>query len=202
MNKILVTYATLSGTTADVAHAVCEEIAKAGVQVEVLPLSAVTELDSFNGVVLGAPMIAGWHRSALGFARKHRKDWSRIPLAIFVTAMSLTQTTTTDMDGVSLCIDDALPKPSKKPDRLSFRERYARVENYARPILKAVRPAKPVSVAFFGGRLEYGRLPWWAVVFAMFVVEAPAGDKHNLPFIRNWASGIPSAFEAAAQSRA
>jgi menaquinone-dependent protoporphyrinogen oxidase len=202
MKKILVTYATLSGTTAEVAQAVCEEIAKAGLQVDVLPLSAVKELDAYDGVVLGAPMIAGWHRSALGFARKHRKTWSRIPLAIFVTAMSLTQTATTTVDGVPLFIDDGLPKPAKRPEQLSFRERYARVENYAAPILKAVRPAKPVSIAFFGGRLEYGRLPWWAVVFAMFVVQAPAGDKHNLPFIRNWASAIPAAFDAAAQSRA
>jgi menaquinone-dependent protoporphyrinogen IX oxidase len=147
--------------------------------------------------VLGAPMIAGWHRSALGFARRHRKLWSTKPLAIFVTAMSLTRTETTSLDGVPLAIDEALPKRPGRADRLSMRERYARVDNYARPILKAVRPAKPVSIAFFGGRLEYGRLPWWAVVFAMLVIQAPAGDKHNLPYIRSWAASLPAAFEAA-----
>ncbi len=118
-----------------------------------------------------------------------------MPLAVFVTAMSLTRTSTSEVGGVPLCIDDALPKAPQRPDRLSFRERYARVENYASPIMKAVRPAKPVSIAFFGGRLEYGRLPWWAVVFAMLIIQAPAGNKHNWPFIRSWAAGLPAAFE-------
>ncbi|HTP00919.1 MAG TPA: flavodoxin domain-containing protein [Anaerolineales bacterium] len=198
MTKILVTYATLSGTTAEVAEAIGNEISKAGPSVEIVPLSAVKDIDSYDGVVLGGPMVAGWHRSALGFARKHRKAWSRIPLAVFVTAMSLTRTATGELDGVPLHIDEALPKPPQRADRLSFRERYARVENYARPIVNAVRPAKPVSIAFFGGRLEYGRLPWWAVVFAMFIIQAPAGDKHNFPFIREWAAGLPAAFERSA----
>lgn len=197
MKKILVTYATLSGTTAEVAQAVGAEIAKAGVEVDVLPLAAVKAVDAYDGIVLGAPMIAGWHRSALSFVRKHRELWSRVPLAIFVTAMSLTQTDMTAMDAVPLSIDAGLTKPPQVPGHLTLRERYTRVENYARPILAALRPARPVSLAFFGGRLEYGRLPWWAVVFAMFIIQAPAGDKHNWPFIRGWAAGIPQAFESA-----
>lgn len=201
MDKILVTYATLSGTTADVAQAVGAEISKSGVKVDILPLAAVKALDSYDGVVLGGPMIAGWHRSALSFLRKHRKTWSNLPLAVFVTAMTLTETSTTSLNGVPLRIDPGLPKPAVKPDRLTFRERYARIENYARPILNAVRPAKPISVAFLGGRLEYGRLPWWAVLFAMLVIQAPAGDKQNWPFIREWAAGILPMFEAGLPAR-
>ena len=53
MNKILVTYATLSGTTVEVAQAIGEEITKTGMQAEVLPLEKVTNLDSYDGVVLG-----------------------------------------------------------------------------------------------------------------------------------------------------
>ena len=51
--------------------------------------------------------------------------------------------------------------------------------------------------ASFGGRLEYGRLPWWAVVFVILIIQAPPGNKHNWPFIRNWAAGLPAAFAAA-----
>ena len=47
-----------------------------------------------------------------------------------------------------------------------------------------------MSIGVFGGRLEYGRLPWWAVVFAMFIIQAPAGDKRNWPTIRAWAAGL------------
>jgi menaquinone-dependent protoporphyrinogen IX oxidase len=198
MDKILVTYATLSGTTVDVAEAVGAEIAKSGAPVDVLPIAKVKSLDGYSAVVVGGPMIAGWHRAALGFLRKNRKQWSRIPLAIFVTAMSLTLTNTNMVDGVPLCIDDGLPKPPARPDRLTFRENYARVENYARPIINAARPGKPVGVAFFGGRLEYGRLPWWAVVFAMLIIQAPAGNKQNYTFIQSWAARLPADFKAQA----
>ncbi len=197
MEKILVTYASLSGTTAEVAQAVAAEIDKAGMQAEVLPLKQVVTLDGYSGVVIGGPMIAGWHRDAIGFVRRHRKEWSRVPLAVFVTAMSLTSTAATDIEGIPLCIDDALPKAPARPGHLTLRERYAQVANYARPIVNAARPGKPVGIAFFGGRLEYGRLPWWAVVFAMLIIQAPAGNKHNWPFIRSWAATLPAVFRGA-----
>jgi menaquinone-dependent protoporphyrinogen oxidase len=193
-DKILVTYATLSGTTVDVAQAIAEEITKVGLQVEVLPIEKVMDLDVYDGVVLGGPMIMGWHRSALGFLSKHRRQLSRHPLAIFVMALSLTRTSDKVLNGVPLCIDDDLPKPPVRDGHFTLRERYANVVNYARPILNAAGPAKPVSIAFFGGRLDYGRLAWWAVMFVMFIIQAPAGDKRNWPAIRTWAAGLPETF--------
>jgi menaquinone-dependent protoporphyrinogen oxidase len=194
MAKILVAYATMSGSTAEVAQAVGEEIAKSGLQVEVLPISQVKDLQPYAGVVVGGPMIMGWHRTALGFLKKHRGDFRRIPLAVFVMAMSLTQTGETSVDGVPIYVDEKLPKPPEKAGRLSFRERYARLDNYLRPIIKAARPATPVSIGVFGGRLEYGRLKWWGVLFAMLVIRAPAGERRNWPAIRHWAAGLPAAF--------
>jgi menaquinone-dependent protoporphyrinogen oxidase len=194
-NKILVTYATLSGTTVDVAQAIGEEISKTGIQVDILPLEKVTNLEAYDGLVLGGPMIMGWHRSALGFLRKNRKQLSHIPFAIFVMALSLTRSSDKSLNGVPLCIDENLPKPPVKEGRLTFRERYANVANYARPILNAAGPTKPVNIAFFGGRLDYGRLAWWAVMFVMFIIQAPAGDRRNWPVIRAWAAGIPGTFK-------
>ena len=192
MKKILVAYATMAGSTVDVAQAVGEEIARSGVQVDVLPLGEVKDLAAYDGVVVGGPMIMGWHRAALGFLKKHRQAWQRIPLAVFVMAMSLTQTGETRVDGVPVYVDEKLPKPPETEGRLKFRERYARLANYLRPILKATRPAQPVSIGLFGGRLEYGRLKWWAVLFAMLIVQAPAGDRRNWTAIRSWAEGLPA----------
>jgi flavodoxin len=41
MSKILITYATMAGSTAEVAQAVAEELATAGLEVDVLPLDHV-----------------------------------------------------------------------------------------------------------------------------------------------------------------
>ena len=195
MKKILVTYATMAGSTAEVAQVVGEELARSGLQVEVLPLSEVKNLDDYAGVVVGAPMILGWHRQARRFLKQHRKSFVHIPLAVFALAISLTQTGETSLNGVPITVDEKLPKAPAKAGSLSFKERYARLSNYVQPILKAARPAKPVSIGVFGGRMEYGRLKWWAVLFVMVIIQARAGDLRNWDAIRLWAANLPAAFQ-------
>ena len=195
MNRILVAYATMAGSTVDVAQAVGEEIAKSGLQVDILPISEIKDLQVYDGVVVGGPMIMGWHRVALRFLKKNRDAFQHIPLAVFVAAISLTQTGETSVDGVPVYVDEKLPKLPENEDRLNFRERYARLSKYLRPILQATRPVKPVSIGVFGGRLEYGRLKWWAVLFVMLIIQAPAGDRRNWSAIRSWAAGLPAALQ-------
>jgi len=195
MKSVLVTYATMAGSTAEVAQAVGEQIAKGGSQVEVKPISEVNDLDGYDGVVIGGPMIMGWHRAALKFLKKNRGTFQHIPLAIFVTAMSLTQTGETNLEGVPVYVDENLPKAPEKEGNLNFRERYARLSNYLQPILRAISPAKPTSMAIFGGRMEYGRLKWWAVLFAMLIIRAPAGERRNWAAIRAWAAELPTALQ-------
>ncbi len=196
MKKILVTYVTNSGSTAEVAKAVMEEIQKSGTEVELLPLSEVRELGSYSAVVLGAPMILGWHRSALRFLRKNKAALAKQPLAVFVTCMSLTAAGETTVGGVPVVVDETLPKPPKNPGRLDFKERYARVSNYLRPILAACQ-VRPVSVGVFAGRLNFSNLQWWAMIFVVLILQAKAGDKRNWAAIRSWAGSLPALFNAA-----
>ena len=114
MKRILVAYATMAGSTADVAQAVGEEIAKSGLQVDVLPLSEVKDIQAYDGVVVGAPMIMGWHRDAIRFLKKNRDAFQRIPLAVFVMAMSLTQSGETSVGDVPIYVDEKLPNASEK----------------------------------------------------------------------------------------
>jgi len=195
MNRILVAYATMAGSTVEVAQAVGEEIAKGGYRVDILPIGEIKDLQAYDCVVVGGPMIMGWHRAALRFLKRHREAFQHIPLAVFVMAMSLTQTGETSVGGIPVFVDEKLPKPPENEELLNYRERYARLSNYLRPILRATRPIKPVSIGVFGGRLEYGRLKWWAVLFVMLIIQAPAGERRNWTAIRSWAAELPAALQ-------
>ncbi|MGD8849432.1 MAG: flavodoxin domain-containing protein, partial [Anaerolineales bacterium] len=74
MGHILVTYATMSGSTAEVAEAVGKELETQGYHVDLLPIHLVADIQQYDAVVVGAPMILGWHREARRFLRKFRRD--------------------------------------------------------------------------------------------------------------------------------
>lgn len=190
MKKILVAYATNSGTTSNVAHIIGEEIEKSGAKVDVLPLEEITNLEGYDAVVIGAPMIVGWHRAALSFIKKQQAMLARIPVGLFITCINLTQTDETQVDGIPVTVDPRLAKPPVHKDRLSFKERYATVTNYVRPLIKAAPQVKPVNIGIFGGRLDIYRLKWWQALFVMVVIQAQPGEKRNWEAIKAWAGQL------------
>lgn len=186
MQKILVTYATNAGSTAKIAEAVATEVGK-NATVETLPLDQVTSLEPYSAIVLGAPMILGWHRGALAFLKRNQAALSQKRLAVFVTCVNLTKTSETSLEGVPLFIDEKLPKAPKNLARLSIKENYSTPKNYLTPILKL---AKPVSIGLFGGSLQYFSMKWWQVPFVLLVIQAMPGDKRNWKAIAEWAGGL------------
>jgi menaquinone-dependent protoporphyrinogen oxidase len=196
MKKILVAYATNSGSTAEVAHMIAEELQESGDKVGVRQVGEAGGLEVYDALVLGAPMILGWHRQALRFLRRNKAALRRIPVAVFVTCMSLTETGETIVQGVPVTVDEKLPKLPRNSSRSSFKERYSQVSNYLRPILRAC-PVKPVSVGVFGGRLDYAHMQWWAMIFVVLILQAQAGDKRNWDTIRAWAKSLPALFDKA-----
>jgi menaquinone-dependent protoporphyrinogen oxidase len=192
MKNILVAYATMSGTTADVARTISEEFKKLNFQVTVMPLSDLGSIKEYDAFVIGAPMIVGWHREAKKFLQANRQEFTNKPVALFATAMNLTQTGETSFAQVPLFIDQELAVLPKVTGKLSFKERYATIPNYIRPMLQAAGKSKPVSIALFGGRLDIYRLKWWAAIFVMLVIRAKPGEKRNWEAIRAWSNQIAS----------
>jgi menaquinone-dependent protoporphyrinogen IX oxidase len=155
-------------------------------------LEQVTDLNGYEFVIIGAPMILGWHRTARKFIQHHQAALSEVQVAYFASAMSLTQTNETQIDGVPIFVDPGLAKPPKNATRISFRENYATPKKYFQPVLKESPQVKPVSIAFFGGKLELFRLPLLQMLFVMLVVQAQPGDLRNWTAVREWATYIRS----------
>jgi menaquinone-dependent protoporphyrinogen IX oxidase len=188
--KVLVAYTTNAGTTEEVAAVIGEELGKNGAQVDVRRIEEITDLESYTAVVIGGPMIMGWHRAASKFVKKRQQALSQVPVAYFLTAMSLTQRGESSIGAIPICIDPMLAKAPKNASRLGFKERYATVTNYLRPVLRSAPQVKPVSIAIFGGKLEFYRLKLFQMLFVMLIIQAQPGDRRNWPVIREWAAGL------------
>ncbi len=190
MPQILIAYTTNSGSTEDVARLLAEELTTPGSTAEARRLEEVTDLSPYQAVIVGAPMILGWHRAAQRFVKKHQEALSQKKVAYFMTAISLTQPAGQPEASVPVCLDPSLARPPKNPARLSLKERYASVSNYLNPALRAAPLVKPVRVGFFAGKLELFRLNLFQMLFVMLVIQAQPGDFRNWDFIRSWAAGL------------
>lgn len=190
MKKVLIAYTTNSGSTEDVARVIAEELGKGGAETTVNRLEQIQSLDGYDAVIVGAPMILGWHRAARKFIHQYRQDLSRIPVAYFCTAMSITARPDQPQGSIPVYLDAANVKPPKHGNRLEFKESYTLVENYLKPILNSAQEVRPVSVGFFGGKLELFRLKLLQMLFVMVIIGAQPADLRNWTAIREWAAEL------------
>ena len=195
MNKVLIAYTSMSGSTGEVAQVIGEQLSTHGWQAEVLQMDQVGDLSAYQAVVLGAPMVIGGHRSARRFLKQKRRSLDGIPLAIFATAMSLVANGELSVGGVPLYVDHSLAVPPSNPGRLSLKESHSSLAHYAAPILQAAGNYKPLSLAFFGGRMDYQRLKLLPRLFVMLVIQAAPGDRRDWQGIRAWADSLAPQFE-------
>jgi menaquinone-dependent protoporphyrinogen oxidase len=190
LKRVLVAYATNSGSTEEIANAIGAELGKFNMQVDIRRIDDGLTIDTYDAVVVGAPMILGWHRAARGFLKKHRAALQGVPTACFLVAMSLTQKDDSTLPNLPLAVDPGLAKVPRQAGRLSLRERYASVHNYLGPVLRSAGDIRPVSIGIFGGRMELFRLNWLQMMFVLLVIQAQPADLRNWPFIRAWATDL------------
>jgi menaquinone-dependent protoporphyrinogen IX oxidase len=188
--KILVAYTTNAGSTQEVAETIGETLSQDGVQADVRRIKDVGVVSTYDAVLVGGPMIMGWHKASLKFLRKHQKDLSQVPVAYFFTAMSLTKTAETGLGTMSIYQDPALAKAPENENKLSFKEKHATVGSYLKPALKKAPLVKPVSAGFFAGKLDYSKLNAFQMLFVMLIIGAQPGDRRNWEAIRDWASSL------------
>ncbi len=164
--KILVTYASRTGTTAGVADAIGKTLHDCGLEVEVLPMNKVTDLNQYHAVVAGSAIQAsGWLPEAVGFIEANKEVLSGKPYAIFTVCMTLA------MKGA---------------------EKYRQgVLDWVEPVRRIVKPG---SEGLFAGRLlikdiksPADRLKFRISVWTGVWKE---GDHRNWEEIRKWAESL------------
>ncbi len=172
-NKILVAYASQTGSTVGVAEAIGQALAESGAQVEVRPMSDVQDLTSYQAVVAGSAIHGGqWLPEAMQFVQTHQATLARKPFAAFLVCMTL-----------------AMPGADK------YREHVA---TWLEPVRALV---KPVSEGLFAGALDIGKVPTLGdrLKFRLSVIFGvwSEGDHRDWSAIRAWARDLPAKFQPA-----
>jgi len=86
---ILVTYASRTGTTADVAGRIGEILTRTGVTADVIPMKDVINPGKYDAIIAGSSIQASkWLPEAMEFVEKHRLVLNQKPFAMFAVCMS------------------------------------------------------------------------------------------------------------------
>ena len=190
--RVLVVCATKYGSTREMGERVAEQLREAGCEAEVRGAKEAPSTAGFDAVVVGGPMIFGWHKDAVKYVKARRDVLGALPLAYFITAASLTEDGVDAVEGVPIVKDSWLVKAPKRPGKLSYRENYARPDHYLGDVLKETRPVRPREVAFFGGAVDLTKMNIFEKLFVMLVIGAAPGDGRHWDAVGDWARALPA----------
>jgi menaquinone-dependent protoporphyrinogen oxidase len=163
--KILVAFASTTGSTAGVAEAIGRTLAERGVEVDVRPMQEVHDIAPYHAVVAGSAIHGGqWLPEAMEFLQTHRSALTSRPFAAFLVCMTLAMRNAQYREHVATWLD---------------------------PVRALVHP---VSEGLFAGALDTKSIRSWGdrIKFRLSVLLGvwSEGDHRDWDAIRAWAESL------------
>lgn len=161
--RILVAYATRTGSTVGVAEALGQTLNERGYAVDVKPIQDNPDLGAYQKVILGSAVNgAQWLPEAVDYVKNHQEALQQVPVALFcVHIMNLGDS------------------ESSQKNRQAY--------------LNAVRPlVNPMAEAFFAGMgMNPAETPAFVRWFYRTFKIGGEGDCRDWDAIRSWAKTVP-----------
>jgi menaquinone-dependent protoporphyrinogen oxidase len=161
VNKhILVTYATRTGSTVEVAAAIGETLRARGCTVDVKPIKEKPAVHGYDAVLVGSAIRYGqWLPEAVTFVKTNQQALNRLPVALFTVHIM-----------------------NRGDDEQSQTKRMA--------YLNAVCPLlHPVDEVFFAGKGDPAQFSLIEHLIGR-IISAPVGDFRDWDKIRGWAQTV------------
>jgi menaquinone-dependent protoporphyrinogen oxidase len=162
MKNVLVTYASRSGSTTEIAEKIAEVLRSKGENVTIGPVAGVKDLNPYSAVVLGSAVYMGhWMREAVEFLEHHEAALATRPVWIFSTGPT---------------------GPGDPVERLHG----WRFPEAQQPIADRI---KPQDTVLFHGKIDIQDLNFGEKIMIR-ALGAPTGDFRDWNAITGWAEGI------------
>jgi menaquinone-dependent protoporphyrinogen oxidase len=194
MKRILVAYASRSGSTIEVAQAIASGLMQQGASVEVEPVDAYLHLPRYDAFVVGGLLYRmGWDSSIVDFLWKNQAALCIKPVAYFATGLGIVPTKDLSSGGQAVFVDPGMLMPPKDPDRISPMEKYMTFQHYMLPAILHAPSIRPISIAFFAGNLDFKKLniPEKMIMYLLvWMTGRTAGDHRNWETIQTWVKTI------------
>jgi menaquinone-dependent protoporphyrinogen oxidase len=159
--RILVAYATRNGSTAEIAQAIGRELTNTGFTVDVAEIKTVSNLASYNAIVIGGPLYMGSVDGSVGkFVGKNRELLLKLPVAAFVVGLA-----------------------PKNPDPAAVGMAMAALK-------KSLEPVTPAASVLFAGKLDPAKVNFVMRKF-LEMANIPAGDFRDWDVIAAWSRKLP-----------
>ncbi|MBU2548427.1 MAG: flavodoxin domain-containing protein [Proteobacteria bacterium] len=168
-DAILLAYASRCGSTTEVASTIGRVLNEQGAAVHVRPLEDLDDVSSYRAVVIGSAIRMGkWLPEASDFVKAHYGRLARIPVACFMTCLTMREPT---------------------------QDNRQKAMAYLKPLLEDLPEFKPRSIGLFAGALDYGKVSW-ALGAVLKAKGLPEGDFRDWEAIRAWSAQVGPALGA------
>jgi len=166
-DRMLIAYASRCGSTGGVADAIGGVFCETGASVDVLQVGSVRDLTSYRAVVVGSAVHSDrWLSEASEFVVQNREVLGRLPVAYFLTCLTLVR-----------------PTEENRMKALGFLD----------PVRRDAPRVTPIDIGLFAGVLDYDKLSFMVrTVMKMKMKDkgVDEGDYRDWTSIRSWARDV------------
>jgi menaquinone-dependent protoporphyrinogen oxidase len=160
--RVLVTFATKYGATAEIAEKIGEVLQQAGLEADVLPAERATDLSAYQAVILGSAVYIGrWRKEAVKFLQANEQTLAEKPVWLFSSG------------------------PTGEGDPVELLQGW-RFPGKLQPIVDRIQPR---DIAVFHGAVDVNKLNF-IQKWMLKNVKAPVGDFRDWEAITSWARAI------------
>jgi menaquinone-dependent protoporphyrinogen oxidase len=176
MNKTLIIFDTVSGSTKEMAEIIRDEIK--GTLVDIFRVDDIKSLNGYDAVIIGSPIrFGGFTAKIKKFIKKYWNELSSKKIILYFSSLYIINLKEEKQAEVTLYIDPTLNMQTISRKNASSMDKTHSLGCYYKTILKQTSGIIPDSVAYFNGRLDLQQLNLFLRLFMKIVISLTTKER-------------------------